>query len=298
MPEVPEVAITAQYLNYKLNNKYLTNINVLDGRYKSNGIPGHTDIMSLLPAKFIKVDSKGKFMWFELKSNDTTIYMLVTFGLTGKWIYDIEYKISVAVEFDIKDNTQTSKLYFSNQCGYGTIDITTDKTVLTNKLNSLGDDLLKSTYSYVDIISKFKRMKGNKKIIDVLMDQKTSGIGAGIGNYLSAEILYGAKISPFQPIKDLQASEIERLVDSIKYVIKYSYSKTDLPFLQLYCSYLININAFNDYLSDVKLNTNDLYHYNVYKQKNDPFGNIVKIDINKSRKIYWVPSIIVRSDII
>lgn len=292
MPEVPEVAITAQYLHHKLYNKYLTNINILNGRYINKGICGFNLIVHLLPAKFIKVDSKGKFMWCELESKDITIYMLITFGLTGKWLYDITHNFCINIEFDIVDeNNNSSKLCFSDQCDIGTIDMTTDKTVLLTKLNSLNDDLLKSVYSHEDIANKFKQIKGNKKLINVLMDQKKSGIGAGIGNYLSAEILYDAKISPFRLIKDLQLNDIIRLVNSIKCIIKYSYSKTDLPFLQQYCNYLININKFINYLPDVVINTDELFNYKVYKQNKNSLNNPVKIDINNGRKVYWVPTV-------
>ena len=53
------------------------------------------------------------------------------------------------------------------------------------------------------------------------MDQTTrGGILSGIGNYLAAEILYAAKLSPKRKLSSLDDIDIKKLTKAIKIIIK------------------------------------------------------------------------------
>ena len=54
--------------------------------------------------------------------------------------------------------------------------------------------------------------KPNKTIAEFLMDQSMC---AGIGNYLKAEILYDAAISPHRIVKSLDSEEFNKLLKII-----------------------------------------------------------------------------------
>ncbi len=64
MPEVIEVLKYADFLSTKLKNKEITEINVLNGRYKKHGDFEHLDsLRNALPQKVIDIETKGKFLY-------------------------------------------------------------------------------------------------------------------------------------------------------------------------------------------------------------------------------------------
>ncbi len=134
--------------------------------------------------------------------------------------------------------------------------------------------------------------KINKPIVTVLMDQKK--IGSGIGNYLSAEILYRSKISPHRICKDITDNEIKILEYWIKYVVKLSYAHNKIGYMINLEDDHHNVKKIN-YHPKIKLHENTFKFY-VYRRKQDPFGNkvigdkIVGSGVNK-RTTYWVPSV-------
>src|SRR5690554_6221710 len=88
MPEICEVVLTSQYLFTKLKNRYITGINVIAGKYTHTPLQGKELIDKHKPLKIVNIDSKGKFMWFQLKDpQQKDIYILNNFGLTGEWSF-------------------------------------------------------------------------------------------------------------------------------------------------------------------------------------------------------------------
>ena len=64
MPELIEVLVTGQYLNLKLKNKFISDINIIGGRYKKhkNSLNELKILIDNLPSKIINVNSKKKFV--------------------------------------------------------------------------------------------------------------------------------------------------------------------------------------------------------------------------------------------
>ncbi len=309
MPEIVEVALTALYLNNEIVGKKLKKINVTGGRYSRHTMKGLSAIKKDLPLKITKVNSKGKFMWFELEKG---YYIMNTYGLEGGWtITKLSKKDHSNVEFELvgQDN-----LYFTDSRNFGTIEITTDKNKIIDKLNSLGPDLLKESftnkqfYDRIDSIVKNKsgtinKLRANVPIIKVLMNQK-SKLGSGLGNYLAVEALYHSKISPHTKIGIIAKNKklTERLGKSIKYIIKLSFMTAEV-------GYLSDLDdGFDKFIKKVRKqakNKNSKYNYHknttigknkfnfiVYRQKQDLKGNPVKGDkIIKGRTTYWVPKV-------
>ena len=81
--------------------------------------------------------------------------------------------------------------------------------LLDKKLASIAPDIMDMKIEvFTDIINRYP----NKLIGLALMNQK---IISGIGNYLRADILWMAKVSPFRHIKDLESTDINRIYKSI-----------------------------------------------------------------------------------
>lgn len=297
MPEVCEVCLTSQYLN-KIINDSITNIKVLHGRYLKTPIKGFKDLV--YPLTVTNINTKGKFMWMTLKHNDNIIYLLNTFGLTGRWSFDkLEH---VSVMFTLQ---KSKKLYFDDMRNFGTIEFTSDVKKLNNKLNALGDDLLQSEYTSNNIQQRLESIKNqNKKIVAVMMAQdKKNGIGSGLGNYLVPEILYTAKISPHRIIKSLSKKDVINLTNAIKtnLYMCYNFNTTDYvkhldKFLDTHKKY-VSSGKFPNFLSE---NSSDkrVTHkisntqFKVYRRNYDDDGHeVIGEHIITGRTTYWVPDV-------
>lgn len=308
MPELCEVVLTAQYLLSKLKNKYITNIHVTSGKYTHTTLKG----LELLKEKneIIDIDTKGKFMWFTLRDpNGELIYLLNWFGLTGEWSFKTSKSDRITLEIETQPtNNELNKkynLYFSDQRNFGIIEVTKNKSILDKKLDSLAPDFLKSNFSneqfleiYKNFIKKYPK-KASAPIVKILLEQDVGkGIGSGLGNYLTAEILYRAKISPYRELKSLSDEEILKLSETIKLVVKMCYmtNKTGymikmLDFVDIHKEKVIE-GIFPDYHPDIPLDTLGNFEFLVYRQKKDKLGNIVQADnIALGRTTYWVKAI-------
>lgn len=273
MPELVEVHNTAQMLSKHFQNSELQEINVTGGRYKNNNIKNKFSIT--IPNKIVEINSKGKLLWFHIKNSDgADIYILNTFGLTGLWTFD------KGLNSDINFMINGKQIFFDDKMHYGTIKIV-NKIEFEKKINEIGDDLLKTNYDYVKIFNRLEKIKNkDKKILEILMTQtKHNGIGSGLGNYLTSEILFRSKISPHRTIKSLTIDDVKILTQTIKYVLKLRYMTDDF------------INNNYHIHNDVEIK-NEKFDLLIYKKKLDPYGNkIIGEQIIKDRIFFWSPEI-------
>lgn len=302
MPEGVEVCITALYLDKRIKNGKLTEFNILGGRYKrkQSTLKGFS-LLNSIPLKIKSVNSKGKFLWIELENS---LYIMNTFGLEGEWGFC--QKKHSDIELVVRKNNKTLRLYFTDSRKFGTFEITDKTDVLDKKINSLGIDLLKDNYTDDDIYNrmvKINKRNSKIKIIKILMDQK-AGIGSGLGNYLSVEILYHAKISPHTTIGTIVTNKklAYELIHSIRYVLRLSYATSTegyfndcdpdfTKYLKHLHKKLHNNTSKNNFQSQIKIGKNK-FKFNVYLQKKDPHGNPIQRDkIISNRSTYWSPII-------
>lgn len=288
MPEIAEVALTAQILEKYLKNKTLTSFDFVTGRYTKKDPDGYADFLDALPLKVKRIDSRGKFLWFELvnpNQNKKDIwYIWNTFGLTGMWaLGDNEPKYVRAV-LSFKTGRTA---YFSDMRNFGTFKFSTDREQLEKKLDQLTPDFLKDDDFDLSPIQTYKM-----PIIKILMDQKK--VGSGLGNYLAAEILYRAGISPYRLGTEFTKNDIKKLTRWIKYVVKLSYMDNHIGYMLNLEDEANKIKKIN-YHPDIKLKEKT-FTFQIYRQKFDPYGNkVVAAKIvgpeNKKRTTYWVPAV-------
>lgn len=279
MPEVCEVALTAEILHNRLKGKNMLSFNFIDGRYGVGRTKpvGYQLFKKSLPIKIKKVDSRGKFMWFDLvDSDDMHWYIWNTYGLTGLWSFNELPFTKAKMTFE---NSNTI-LYYIDIRNFGTFKFSQDQELLRKKLEILSPDFLKDDDFDITNITKYQQ-----PIVSVLMDQKK--VGSGIGNYLVAEILYHARISPHRKCNTLTKKEIKKLTHSIKYIIKLCYVNGGSEYMDNLDKEIKKYKRIN-YHPNIKINNKFMFH--IYQQKMDPLGNPVKAEkIVKGRTIYWVP---------
>jgi formamidopyrimidine-DNA glycosylase len=223
-------------------------------------------------------------------------FVTITFGLKGKLSFKKVKYTKVKFVFE-NDEGDVKSFYYSDVIKYGNIVLCDSKQDFKKITNQIGIDLLQSDIDddyIVDSIKKIQKTKyGSKLIIELLMHQKK--LGSGIGNYLSAEILYRSKISPHKKIKSLIKKELYALAHSIRKTIKLSYLSNDSDYLQYLTPVLKKVNV--DYHSDIDIDPDEDFEFLVYEQAEDSKGNKVKkdkiipINAKNKRTTYWVPKV-------
>jgi formamidopyrimidine-DNA glycosylase len=168
----------------------------------------------------------------------------------------------------------------SNDDSDGSVSHSSGSSVLNKKLKELGPDLLDETTT-VELFKLQIRKKVNetKPIGNVIVNQK---IISGVGNYLRADALWMAKISPFRKVKDVKDDELVVLYKSLIGLIWGDYDyKSGVK--KGYISKSLKLP--NDY-------QRDFFIYRQYKDIND---NTVKkeelYEGSQKRFIYWVDKI-------
>jgi len=213
------------------------------------------------------VHVKGKFMYWTLSTGN---YMLCTFGMSGQWSPTEGKHPCFFVEF-----TDGTSVYFNDPRHFGTIQFTNSKKRLDKKLSELGWDPLTDDPAIWQKFLSAQIQKSGKPIGELLMDQK---LFAGVGNYIRAEGLYAAKISPWRAGNKLSVQEISALCNSLVSVMKESYSFQGAT-----------IHTYKDsYGNEGRYSS----CFKVYGQKKDPLGNdIIKETTPDNRSIHWCPTI-------
>lgn len=295
IPEIIEIFYVAKWLNHKFKGKNIEEITVVSGRYKKKHIPGIDLFNTTKPFTILEISSKGKVIWFKVKNKNNQVnYIFNRFGLSGEWLLDDSSYTRIKLDID------GIYLYFSDLRNFGIFEII-NSDEWKRRVDGVGDDLLQTKFTVDDIKKKLKdylvgkgNVRGNKEVIRILMDQKI--VGSGIGNYLGAEILYHAKISPHTKIINIYKNNnlLKKLVHSIKYIIKLSYLSKNIKYM--HDKNLIKFiektrkEKKYDFHADIKVGKNDKFVFNVYRQKIDPHGNIINTSkIITGRTTYWSP---------
>ena len=263
MPEGPEVKIIGEGLTQNVSSRKVVKITPLSGRYTKKDIPG---IESFRASRVLGVGVKGKFIFWIFDNNT---FMFNTLGMTGKWSR-IESTHS-RVRFDFEKG---HSIFFDDVRNFGTLKFVVGKSNLIKKLDSLGPDMLSENVTDEKFCEALDR-KPHWTIAKAIMNQS---VVCGVGNYVKAEALYRAELSPHRLVGSLSMSELQALNNSIKSVLKQAYNGKGAT-LQNYQ----NIDGENGSAS---------LEFLVYRRKRDPCGNeIIKEETGDGRTTHWVPKI-------
>lgn len=207
MPEGPEVKTFADQLNQIVGGKKLVDGKVLGGRFLKD--PISLELLKL-PCLIKEVRVKGKFIYWMLEGE---VFFFNTLGMTGGW--GLEKEKHAHLELQLEDG---KRLYFIDPRRFGTFKMVCGAEKLQEKLDSLGPDMLNDPPTLIEFE---KRITKKLNICQILMDQK---IISGVGNYIKAESLYLAGISPWRIGTSLTAEEIKKLYQAIRQVMTESYT--------------------------------------------------------------------------
>lgn len=276
MPEGVEVKLSADLIKPLLVNEFVATVEFpKTSRYHINPPEGFNawNQAEKESHKIKDIATKGKFMYWTFE-NDW--YMFSTFGMTGQWSPAPGKHVCAGMTLvEYRDDPGVSSMYFNDPRHFGTLKFVQGKANLMDKLGELGWDPLQRSLEEYDKFIHGQIHVAKKPIGDVLMDQ---GVFAGVGNYIRAEALYLAKISPWRPCHTLVADEINRIQQALVDVMKDSYKHQGATILTYKDAY----GAEGKYASCFK----------VYGQKKDPLGNEIKKEtMPDGRTIHWSPAV-------
>lgn len=291
-----EIRKYADFINQLFENKKLTDISIISGRYKKHNVfEQYNKFKDALPLKLLSVKTKGKFIYFEFEKG---FYLLNTLGLSGGWAFQknknspfqmpklLEYIDKTKVEvyllrsmdhINVEFMFGQTKLVFFDMLSFGTLKVINSKEILLKKLDTIGPDIMDEGTNLSIFESRIKLNSNvDKPIGVVLMNQK---LISGIGNYIRADALWLSKINPFRKVTELKEEEIKRLFHSLKVITWGNYDR----------KYAIThkiINKTDKIPYDYK---RDFY---VYREERDIYDNpIIKEELyegSQKRFIYWV----------
>ncbi len=215
MPELPEVQTTVNGLQIIIK-QYIISIRV-----------NTTKLRYLIPKnitklannrKILKIYRIAKYIIFNLSGDISLVFHL---GMSGRIRIrkTKNYKIIKHDHILIKLSNETL-LVFNDPRKFGFIDLFMTSKLKNNKyFLKLGLDPFEKKLNKEYLYNRYRNSRSSIK--QLLLNQR---IVTGIGNIYACEILYDAKISPFIPGNQLSFYMIEKLIQSMRNILKKAIS--------------------------------------------------------------------------
>jgi len=278
MPEGPEVRVVADFLRLVLLNKHVYQIIDVKNIYTS------TDILYVCD-----IQTKGKNIVLIMQRSDYNfVFFRCHLKMEGAWYKsdtcssDKHLKIALQLA-DYFVCFSSSRFYTFERLSVDDLrsklnlfgpDVLQTALFLTKNIESLYETNLFTLEYFLDLVTRKRLAK--KTVGSLLLEQKYM---SGIGNYMRAEILYLARISPKRQLQHLSREDVETLYSLI---LNYSY--------RCYLCQGHSIYTFK-VPSEIRRQYSDTIPFNVYGRKEDNFGYEVVREKLGGRMIHWVPTI-------
>lgn len=208
MPELPEVEVLARHLRPLLRGKTIRAVAV--GREK---VLRPTSVArfkkDLLGAKFLKLERRGKYLLFELRSKNSreSIHLLGHLGMTGKMFLapkkeSLPKHAAVVLDLGANNFIYEDTRYF----GRMTLDVSAAR--------NLGPEPWDETFTPEIFQQQLKKSRQPVKV--KLLDQS---LIAGVGNIYASEALFRAGIPPRRAANKISKPEAEKLLTAIRDIL-------------------------------------------------------------------------------
>lgn len=231
MPEVGEVKKAAQKLQRWISASNLSLQNIIfteTGKYREeNGPPkGWAEFEAKLPMTSITFEPRGKKIIASGTAADgTSLYMIMGLGMEGRFSLTPTKHNCYTFELETEEG-ELRCVYFNDSRHFANIFFFVGDDEYAKGLKSYAPsvDPLSSDISIEEWTTLIRNPRRKKaKIITFFLDQKSI---SGIGNYLSAEILFAARIRPNRELASLTDDEIKLLKDQTDRLVKLSYESS------------------------------------------------------------------------
>lgn len=227
MPELPEVETIVNDLKKTILGKKIVSFESGFKKAIKGGNPADFK-KNIIGKKIIGVERIGKNIVINLNSGMT---ILVHLKMTGQLVVKHGTQNVEPDSKNLKPRTQNlsptekhlhhcfilnkGSLCFYDIRKFGTLSLI-ETSQLKDKFSKLGTDPLSKEFSLEKLKGLLKKAP-NKPVKALLMEQ---GLISGIGNIYASEILFDAKIDPRKKSSSLKNKEVEKLLESIKKILK------------------------------------------------------------------------------
>ncbi|MGI5401130.1 Fpg/Nei family DNA glycosylase [Streptomyces sp. CA-135486] len=218
MPELPDVEGFREVLHSCGQGRRVESVEVLDAGVL-HGVTARRLRKELAGQRFAKPWRHGKWLVAPTDDGPTLIWH---FGMTGELrcaAADDPLEAHDRVVLNLDDGRQ---LRYRDQRKLQGIRLTGSNATLERLLTDLGPDALDVERS--EFLELLARRRGTVK--SVLMDQS---VLAGLGNLLSDEILWRARVDPGRPARDLSEAECGSLHAAMGRVLRSSVRAARVP---------------------------------------------------------------------
>lgn len=217
MPEAAEVKHVGNLLS-TATDRTITKAEVVSGRYIRSPI----DMSRTIGAVIERVIVKGKLIVFALRRDGEVFAALSTLGMTGWWYRTDEPQNAKhrRIELTLDDG---STLVFVDQRNFGTFKVTS-WAMAKAKQAELGPDIMTPpnlwTIAFPEFVARVQRFGRKATVAEALLDQR---IAAGVGNYIRADAMYLASLSPHRSLIGLHETELKALWETLHLIAICAY---------------------------------------------------------------------------
>jgi len=208
MPELPDVEHTRKNLERWMRGARFARVATTDSRIVRPKKP-RTFVNELTGRTVERVERRGK--WLRLTLDDGR-RLFIHLGMTGWFEHDETAPRFERVRFELDRRGERSSVVYVDSRRWGRM-IPATEDIETWK--GLGPDPLADSVDVERLAARLSRRKG-RTIKEALMDQT---ILAGVGNVLSTEALWKAKIDPRSRASAVSTSDLRAIARGLRWSI-------------------------------------------------------------------------------
>lgn len=230
MPEAAEIALLRDQIEAECINLYITNIVYGDLFVKNKQYFNAKFIAKKLPLQLVQVFSRAKRLLLIVVDFYNLDYAIAFFmAMTGQIYLQPTKYTQISFEFSKKteDGFEVVKsLHYQDHRPLGFAKFLSTGDEVLDIFKAIGPEVLTGelTLDMFRVVINNKRLK-NKEVAALLLDQKHF---SGIGMYLTCDILYRSKMSPYRKICDIEEEEVEVLYNAMRSITQKAYEKMGL----------------------------------------------------------------------
>ncbi|MHA2246479.1 MAG: DNA-formamidopyrimidine glycosylase family protein [Candidatus Hodarchaeales archaeon] len=219
MPELPEIEAILQHLISTLSNEVVTEVKTFQHTVIRNISKKEFEVL-LQGATVDQFERIGKILRLSFSKSNLLIHLYIDHGLTGRvaWRSDSKKVLPSKTVFFIKFKNEKTMLYHDSRL-HGAVWLFSNKNNEQRGhphiIDNSGPDIFQVSES--EFIQRMQRFNGEIK--GILTNQK---FVTGIGNAYADEILFEAKIHPFNKRPQLKEKEKSILFSACKKVLTNS----------------------------------------------------------------------------
>lgn len=281
MPELPEVELVKRDL-IDVEGKGILGIKVSDFVKKGHQAgkktiikqPIESFVSEVLNTEILKVGRRGKYLYFVLKKDGRTYYMMSHLGMSGAFFHvksfeeisEWNYKKHWQVRLQLSDG---SMLVYSDIRRFGEMQVVPSFQKFL-PVAEMAPEYTDETAREFFVTQLSREKFQDKPIKAVIMD---SSVVPGVGNIYASESLYRAGILPARKVKNISRTRLNRLFEEITSVFELS---------------LVNGGStISDYRSVSGESGEMQNQFKVYQKKHCPNGHEIKTKIISKRNTFY-----------